>query len=607
MAAAKTKAKRRKRPLRRAQVPAPPLSNQLDRELAWMEARLRIMTKAAELVFLEPNAAQVTLAGVILDQIAAGCPVRIIILKARQMGMSTFVEALLFTLTYLYENFRAFVCAHDDDSSGELFLMTRLFEEYLPADEKRATLASSRKEIIFAAPHNARMQVQTAGKRRLGRSMTFNALHASEVAFWTDAKTTLNAVLQSVPDLPGTFVFLESTANGVGGEFYNRWKAAEELRRRNPGTFFGYMPIFLSWLIHSEYRRAAPEGYRWGELDDDEIELRDNLAATPEQLYWRRCTIAEKCGGDVELFKQEYPSTPDEAFRMSGRRAIAEQITRRHRKTVETGQLGRFAEDARVPGGVVRILKAFDERAGQQYPWRFYRERIDEDDYVVGGDVSEGIASDLADEKSDTDWSAGVVLNRVTLETAATIRCKLDADVYGIELLLAARYFNQGWVTPEINSAGTASLLAIKRRGYHRLYNRETADDKVDPADATQLGWRTTTGNRSMMIDDYIAACRPDPSSGFHGKIAVLDADLVAEEEEMIVDLKGKRQHRPGGHDDLMFGIMIAWQLHRRCPRTRRVVQRDYTPKHRTPTAHAGEIDYGVPEEAEAGDWREMR
>jgi len=112
--------------------------------------------------------------------------------------------------------------------------------------------------------------------------------------------------VQAVPDLPGTEIVLESTANGVGGEFHERWQQAE----RGEGD---YIAVFVPWYWQDEYRRDVPEGFA---LDADEMAYMDAYRLTLEQMAWRRNKIAEL--KDPLLFMQEYPATAAEAFQMSG-------------------------------------------------------------------------------------------------------------------------------------------------------------------------------------------------------------------------------------------------------------------------------------------------
>ncbi|NJL72964.1 MAG: hypothetical protein HC888_16145, partial [Candidatus Competibacteraceae bacterium] len=154
--------------------------------------------------------------------------------------------------------------------------------------------------------------VATAGSKGGGRSKTITLFHGSEVAFWQNAKDHFAASVQTVPDLPGTEIILESTANGPSGEFYERWQKAEACQS-------DYQAIFVPWYWSDEYARPVPPDFVLSTEPDDtgvsEAEYVEMFGLTLEQAAWRRAKIDE-LGGPV-LFRQEYPATAAEAFQTS--------------------------------------------------------------------------------------------------------------------------------------------------------------------------------------------------------------------------------------------------------------------------------------------------
>jgi len=551
----------------------------------WIATRLKIITKSGEMVFLVPNDVQLRLYGHMAAQRAAGHPVRIIVLKARREGVSTGVEGLMFANAYHQPFKKAFVCAHDDIGSNTLFAINRLFEQELPDKERRPTEYSSRQEIIWSAPHRSQFKVATAGNTEIGRTAEIHYLHCSEVAFWKNAKKSLLSVLQAVSDDPDTMVVLESTANGASGEFYERWNAAVRQQRERPGSRDGFYPVFISWLDCSEYATALDAGEKVKPLDDEERRLK-GLGATPEQLKWRRKTLGEKCNGDEDLFKQEYPATPEEAFITSGRPAIPPKIVARHQATAgpsarrvrlvrnpkyfEPGPLGRNMP----PGYSSQKIIAVDAGPEAQFAWEIWNEPEEHHDYTVFGDVAEGALSDPADVRSAPDFSAAAVLDRRERRIDAVWHGQTEADYFGEELLKAAEWYNEAWVSPEINGVGMAALVPIRRANYAKLYQRVKGADRLDAGDETPLwGWKTTPANRDLMIDEWIAACREDPATGWTEKVTVFSAVLADEERTFVRKANGKREHQVGCHDDVLFAAMGALQLHQNCPRGIRVAR----------------------------------
>jgi hypothetical protein len=183
--------------------------------------------------------------------------------------------------------------------------MVNRYHEHCPVFVRPETGAANAKELFFSALDSG-YKVGTAGSKGVGRSSTIQLFHGSEVAFWPHAEAHAAGVLQAVPDADGTEVILESTANGVGNLFHEKWKDAEA----GEGDFIA---IFVPWYWQDEYRKTVPDDFT---LTEDEQKYADAYGLDAEQMAWRRNKIAEL--NDEDLFKQEYPANAAEAFQMSG-------------------------------------------------------------------------------------------------------------------------------------------------------------------------------------------------------------------------------------------------------------------------------------------------
>ena len=288
---------------------------------------LKIKTKQGKLAKFNLNPMQRKINDVADRMRAEGRPVRIIALKARQIGVSTWAEGRIFHSTAMNELTSSLIVAHKEDASTNLFNMSKLFYEEMPAGLRPMKKASNAKELIFENPTpdtrakqanpglRSKIKIDTAQNLGAGRSETVHNLHVSELAFWSNAEVVMTGLMQAVPDDPGTMVIVESTANGLGGYFYELWQAAT-------AGLNEFEPVFIAWFENPEYSREFKDEEAKRRLEDslDETErhLRDTFGVTLEQLYWRRWCIANNLNGDVEAFKQEYPSIPEEAFLTSG-------------------------------------------------------------------------------------------------------------------------------------------------------------------------------------------------------------------------------------------------------------------------------------------------
>lgn len=266
---------------------------------------LSIRAKDGAIVPLSLNEAQNYLHSRLEAQRVRTGKVRALVLKGRQQGISTYVGGRFYHRVTHNKGLRCFILTHEQDATNNLFGMVDRYHQHCPALVKPSTGAANAKELFFDRLESG-YAVGTAGAKATGRSQTVQLFHGSEVAFWPNASTHFAGVVQAIPDLPGTEIILESTANGMGGEFHERWQQAEQ-------GIGDYEAIFIPWFWQAEYRRAVPQGF---ELDDEEQEYQRAHGLDLEQMAWRRNKIAEL--KDPALFKQEYPATAAEAFQMSG-------------------------------------------------------------------------------------------------------------------------------------------------------------------------------------------------------------------------------------------------------------------------------------------------
>jgi hypothetical protein len=234
--------------------------------------------------------------------------VRAIILKGRQLGLSTLIQARYFHKTITNRGIKTFILTHEAEATKNLFDMTKRFYENLPDGLAPAAARDSSKELRFESLDSG-YAVGTAGNRGAGRSQTIQLCHCSEVAFYEHAQEHAQGLMQAVSGKDGTELILESTANGIGNYFYNVWAAAEK------GTN-GFLPIFIPWYWDDDYKIIDYKAT----LTHEEHALMDLFGSnglTKEHLFWRRIKIFE-FDKDYEIgklrFDQEYPICAAVAF-----------------------------------------------------------------------------------------------------------------------------------------------------------------------------------------------------------------------------------------------------------------------------------------------------
>lgn len=539
--------------------------------LGWHSENLKIINKKSQLVHLDHNRAQLKVNNVMDLQQKYGFAIMLLILKARQRGISTFIEAKIFEKINKRKNVFACVASADQDSTSKVFKMCKIFQEEMPKNIRKETERSNRKEIVYTAPHRSGIICQTAGKQILGRGGTTHYVHATEVEFWANADRQLGSMLQEVPiDIdPDTMVVQETTANGVGGPFYKAyWEAVKRLRnlydengKINPEVLRGYIPIFLSWYDEEEYQVALPKGSKTvpDYLMTAEIKeyIKEGKAMgvelTQEQLYFAILTIQNKCGGDISRFKAEYPRTAREAFQSTGRMVFKpidlDYMEQKCRPPVD------YIEFYETEEGKVKY-RSVNRQLNCWAIWKFPQENHS---YVQFGDPAEGVLSDVHDAKSDPDRSVAAIFDRNDKDFPMTYYGRPNTIDFGDQMVLAAKFFNYAWSSPEMNSIGQSILDTFKRADYEYIYQREYKEETIQREDSTKFGWKTTVLTRKPMIADLQEVVR-------NHEITIYDIRFIEEMRVFVWNPQGKPEAEKGEHDDCVIALGGCVQLHKRCP-----------------------------------------
>ena len=263
---------------------------------------LTILDKSGKQQRLILNRAQQYIHDRLEKQLAEQGRVRALILKSRQQGSSTYVAARFYHKTSTKFGQRAFIVAHEQKATDNLFSMVKRYHDNNPL--KPSTGATNAKELVFDRLDGG-YKLATAGSKDVGRSNTAQLLHGSEFGFWDNAESHLAGIGSCVADIDGTEIVLESTANGINNKFHQLWQDAEAGRGE-------WTAIFVPWMWQQEYRAPVPEGF---ELTAEEVEYKNAYGCDLEQMVWRRNKVVTYGHGFEWLFDQEYPAVPNLAFR----------------------------------------------------------------------------------------------------------------------------------------------------------------------------------------------------------------------------------------------------------------------------------------------------
>lgn len=444
--------------------------------------------------------------------------VRLIILKGRQMGITTNEAISGLDTAIIKPNQNIGILAQVDKTRDEIFDKVKTaylrLPEYLELNDgkirvKPNTKYSTKKELEFLENHS-KIAVITDS-----RGGTRSKLHISEFAFINDAGELLAGTLPSVPK--NGDIIIESTANGYGNEFEklrNKYYKKENNERAC---------IFLGWWLMPEYTLPLYEGETIKlptELQHLNKPMVDGTILTEEQK--KRYLNMYNSQTNPDYAFQEYPSTPEEAFLNTGTPVFKTSII----KNLITPP---YIQDSIFPDLYL------------------YREPSKDRQVVFWGDTSSGV--------NNGDYSCIMVRDRETAELMACYYGLIDpweglCNV--IDRLVQLGYFGRIWV--EKNNTGYAFYAKAKERERYPLcYVTKTVDKTFDRI-TQDVGRETTAKTRPILMSEYKMAIN-------NGYIKEADERLIKEMHTFIYNEKGKEEAQTGYHDDAIMTDAICWQM----------------------------------------------
>jgi len=320
---------------------------------------------------------------------------------------------------------------------------------------------------------------------------------------------------------------MESTANGIGGYFYDQWEYAV-----NGDT--DYTPLFFPWHLHPEYTAAhlGLEGVL-GHLDEDERVLKA-IGISDDRLIWRRWQIRNKLNNDVIRFKQEYPTVPEEAFIVTGHNIFPDGNLTACYQPMD-GISGYLVEE----GGRVRFQASLN---GPITIFRYPGEDMDRHKYMISGDATRSI---------NGDFSCAQVLNRRTWEQVAIFRQKIDPVTFGDQMSMLGRYYNWAILCPEIQGAGDSTIARLLSLNYPFLFEHRKAE-KLQGQPETVYGWWSGVRAKQECIGNLL-------------KVTV-DEDIIIHDHKTYAEMRAYVSDGKGGfkngasehHDDTVTAMAIA-------------------------------------------------
>ena len=473
--------------------------------------------------------------------------IRVIMTKARRVGMSSYIDGLAHCHCVARPQAHAMIVAHLKDVANKgLFrvprdLATSLNDKFPGACDVRAS------SIIY--PHtlgDSNLDIATAGSVGAGRGLTLTFLHLSEAAQYPGQGSFLS-ILPAVSKAPDTVIALESTAygrSGVGETFYEYWNGANA----SGSKWNGFTPIFLSWLDDPACHRPEHEAEDAPATDLEKELMGKPFFASRSQIAWMRMVLEGECRGSELMFNQEYPHAADVAFVATGDPAFTQAEIRYAFSTKKQPLMkgsfereGKGAKFIKNPRGKVWLYEEVKEKAH----------------YYIGVDCARGIEQETG--RASGDFAAYVVLNGSTGDIAARFCDWVNPIDMAADVDLAGRYFNQAIMNIELtgNLGLWCQQVLRDKYMYPNWYIWKGKDDKIwGKSKSNAMGFETQGRSRDLLLATFRGKLH-DGMKNIPGGLALMDEELIRQ-MDMMTMATGMRWEIEHGHDDVFMACCFA-------------------------------------------------
>jgi Terminase RNaseH-like domain len=424
------------------------------------------------------------------------------VLKARQMGISTWVAARFFLSTITRPGTLTVQVAHTQEAAEEIFRMVHRFVENLPQDLQGGALRrskSNRRQLVFPGL-DSEYRVETAGDANAGRGLTIQNLHCSEVARWgANAPEVLASLRAAVP--PDGEIVMESTPNGMGGCFYREWQRAEQT---------GYVRHFFPWWMNAGYRidGAAGEELLERELSVQERRLMESAEPGLDrgQIAFRR----QARNNFGERAAEEFAEDPVTCFLASGSAVF---------------------DTAKIEARMQMLEAALAERENGRI--RVWLPAARGREYILGVDPAGG--------GSGGDYACVQVIDRASGLQCAELYGHYTPEELAAQAARLGREYNDGLLVVERNNHGHAVLAMLERvEQYEPIYRNPR-----------YAGWVTTLLTRPTMLERFGAMLVANPEL-FQSR------RLLEECRGFVRRADGRIAAAEGSHDDAIMAMAMA-------------------------------------------------
>jgi len=493
-----------------------------------------------------------------------------IILKARQLGFSTAIQIFILDHALFNDNRQCGVIAQGISEATAIFASKILYPyERLPSwlkTGKRAVKSKTSTALYLSNDSYVRIAVSF-------RSGTLQVLHVSEYGkicaqYPLRADEVQSGSLNAVHK--GSLLFVESTAEGASGNFFDM--SIEAMETKESGIDLSQQDFkfhFFPWFDDAKYVLELPErGLQLTKAQAkyfDAVEKANGITLSDEQKNW----YINKERTQKAKMKQEFPSTPMEAFLTSGRKVFdSDDLMRAEgrcsKPLIVYDVCPTTGKRKKVTGKVDLSSKAADKltlaTAGYLLVW----ELPDEDeDYAIGADIAEGL--------EHGDRSSFDIVAKSDGRQVAHWFGHLDTKRFARLLAHIGEWYSWAYIGPERNNHGHAVLQElVDIYPTSRIYTEEHLDREDTDQETQKVGWHTSAQSKPILVsglEDLLA----NDADGIRWRGTVSELNIF------VFDKKGRMGAQSGGFDDQVMSYMIAQEMRARMPK-RRVIDDSNAP-----------------------------
>lgn len=505
-----------------------------------IENKMYIISKEKKPTLLKLNYAQNKLYKKICECLLNGVPCNFIILKARQLGFTTFISAFLFVMTFFRGYQESVIIANTMDNASKIFAKYRFYYDTLkelkmPIPELQNKTGNN----LFTKHTKSSIRIAPSTSDAV-RGTTITGFHGSEVAFWGNIDDIVSAAKSALPDItinPCSFFFMESTANGQN-DFKEYWDSANE-----DGS---YIPMFFPWFENEEYKLP----YNGFILTPFENEMKEKYKLSNEQIaFFRAKYLSFK--KNLQLTLQEYPFCPSDAFMTSGSGVFNNQEIARRKDEVRKQKcmLGFFKYETKAFSidDWTMFSKTFvSSNAGHI---KIFEKPIKGVPYVIGVDMAVGLNNDSS--------VAQVIRNDTKKQVAVMSSNSIPPEKFSIDVVALGYLYNNALISPE-TAYGTTIINTLKKFDYRNIYIRTGSSDSLNDNYMSLYGVKTTSITKPQMIDLMRQIC----VDSYYKNI--MDYGTLNEMESFIYEYsdnsdKVKIKGSGNKHDDKVMALAIAY------------------------------------------------